>query len=184
MKKVLPVQFAGALVLIVIMLSLYGYAYAQVSLKSAELKSLTLQISKKTLAAADAGAARAQLAALAPQEATLQQYFLSNADIVSFLEQLATTGKYFGSKVEVVSVAAVPGTPNGALNLSLTVTGSFDAVMRTVGAIEYGPHETTVTNFTLTTMGDSSQASSSPQWQASATFLVGTQNSTTTPSTP
>jgi hypothetical protein len=51
--------------------------------------------------------------------------------------------------------------------MSLRIVGSFDAVMRTLGAIEYQAYDTTLANVTLDTP-------TGENWTASASFLVGT----------
>jgi hypothetical protein len=184
MKRTALTHFISALVFLFVTLTLYGFWYSHISAMSQDFQTLTKKIDQQTAAAADASVARAELDALAPQEAAVQQYFLSTTGIVSFIEQLSATGKYLGSKVTVVSVASTPATattPNGVLSLSVTITGSFDSVMRTLGAIEYGPYETTITNLTLSTSGDNSSGATGPQmWNASAIFSIGTREAATT----
>jgi hypothetical protein len=92
---------------------------------------------------------------------------------------LQSTGTYLKSNVQVVSVSATPGTPTGVLDLSLKIDGTFDSVARTLGAIEYGPYDITITSLTFDTNPSSVTATTEPQWSAAATYTVGTINTPT-----
>lgn len=161
----------GSLVLVVVAASAYGFAYSLVGTKSGQVATLLDQINQKTEATTRVAVAKSELIALQSQEATVDQYFVSTSDVVPFLEQLAATGKYLGANVQVLSVSSVPGTPYGQLNLSLTITGSFNSVLRTLGAIEYGPHDTQVSSVTFAAPPGSNVAS--PTWTANAVFVIG-----------
>jgi hypothetical protein len=103
------------------------------------------------------------------------QHFVSASDIVPFLSSLESTGKALGSTVSVVSVGSdTSKTKVGHLNLSLSITGPFDSVIRTLGAFEYSPYDIVLTNLTLNNASASS-------WTAAAAFSVGTGVSSTTP---
>lgn len=170
-KPLIPLLIS--FVLVIAAVAAYSFAYSLVSSKSVEVAGLAQQISQKTTATTDIAAAKSQLIALQSEESTINQYFVSTSDIVPFLEQLTATGKYLGAGVQVLSVSAKPGTPYGQLNLSLTITGPFNSVLRTLGAIEYGPYDTTVSNVTMYAPTISTVASSSPTWTANATFSIG-----------
>ncbi len=179
MKKNTFLLLIGATLLVVIAIGAYASAYSLVSTKSADVASLAVQISQKTQATTDIAAAKAELTALQSEEGTVNQYFISTSDVVPFLEQLATTGKYLGTNVQVLSVSATPpaaGVPYGHLNLSVSITGTFDSVLRTLGAIEYGPEDTTVLNVTFNAAGGVNTASSSPTWTANAVYMIGAKN--------
>ena len=183
--KTLTPLFIGIALLVIAGVA-YGITYSFVGTKSAEVASLTQQIAQKDAASTDIAAAKQELAGLQSQEATVDQYFVSTSDVVPFLEQLASTGKFLGTNVQVVSVAATPGDPYGQLNLSLTIAGPFNAVLRTLGAVEYGPEDTRVSNVTLQGPGLNDVASSSPTWTASAVFVIGAKNAAAVvaPATP
>jgi hypothetical protein len=66
----------------------------------------------------------------------------------------------------VLSVAASHTAAHPSLELTLTVTGTFDAVMRTVGAIEYAPYDLSITGLDL---GQTDKNA----WHADVTLLVG-----------
>ena len=79
----------------------------------------------------------------------------------------------------MVSVAAAPASPYGHLNLSVSITGTFDAVSKTVGAIEYQPYNTSLTSLSLSTTanpgdtGTTTATTSQPVWNAAVVFSVG-----------
>jgi len=167
---------------LVIALVLYSVWYGVVSAESAHAAQLEQQLTQKNQTSAQIAKAKTELVSLASDETTINQYFVSTNNVVPFLEQLQSTGKYLGSNVQVASVSATPGTPYGHLSLSLSITGSFNAVLRTIGAIEYGPYDTTVTTLTFDSTDNGNSTSTSQVWTANGIFLVGTQTaSSTTP---
>lgn len=152
-------------------ISLYGLWYAMVGKESANAVSLEQQIQAKTQTAAHAEQAKSQLAQALSQRAAIMDYFVNTNDVVPFLETLQSSGAKYGANVAVESVSSQPGTPHTTLQLALRITGPFDAVERTLGAIEYEPYDTTISNVTLDTPGGSGEA---PQWTAAVTMNVGT----------
>jgi hypothetical protein len=108
-------------------------------------------------------------ATLEADEAALEAYFVSEDGIVPFLEELERTGDELGSAVEVVSVAPGSGTDAGRVTLAMRISGSFAAVMRTIGAFEYGPHDLRIGLLSLDERGGDDGSS----WSASATFSAG-----------
>ncbi len=159
----------------------YGLGYSLISKKSAEVNDLSKKIADQSQSASRLSQAKIRLSTLATQESTLDQYFVAPGDVVPFLEQVQSLGKYLGSTIQVVSVSAEPGTPFGTLTLSLTITGPFDSVARTVGAMEYEPYDTKLKSLTLTQNRTSTDvATSSIPWVGSAVFSIGAQTGTST----
>jgi Tfp pilus assembly protein PilO len=159
----------------------YGFWYSLLSEKSAEVSSITEKITEQNNATTQIEQAKAELSQLSSQEATVDQYFVATNDVVPFLEQIQSIGTFLGAKVEVVSVSAVSGNPYGQLNLSLSISGPFDAVARTLGSIEYGPYDSSITSLSLSTSatpGDT-PSTSAAVWNAAATFTVGAQTGNT-----
>lgn len=161
---IMALVFIGAL-------SLYGAWYARVGKESANAVSIQSQIQAKQEAAARAQDAKTQLSHALSDRAAITGYFVNTNDVVPFLETLQSTGAKFGSKVSVESVSSQPAKPHTLLQLSVSITGPFDSVERTLGAIEYEPYDTTITSVTLDTPGGSASA---PQWTAAVTMNVGT----------
>ncbi|MFA6519368.1 MAG: hypothetical protein WCT41_00895 [Candidatus Paceibacterota bacterium] len=128
----------------------YGMWYAAISAKSASVAALQNQIDTKTETVNRIAAARATLANVASDESVVQNYFVPEAGVVSFIDALETSGKTLGSTVSVQSVGT-SGTPaKPSLELALSVKGTFDAVMRTVGSIEYAPYDLSISSLTIT----------------------------------
>ena len=167
-------QFIGAIILLLVVVALNVFWYNVVSGESAQVATLAGQIKAKNDDSTRAVQAKSELASLTTDQAAVQQYFVSTTDVVPFLEQLQTAGSFLGSKVQIASVSATPGTPYGQLSLSLSIAGSFNAVMRTLGSIEYGPYDTTINTLTFDAP-PTATSSSSPQWVANAIFSVGTE---------
>ncbi len=173
MRHVALIQFSLAVAVLVGVLAAYGAWYVVVGQASATSAALATEIETKTQESARVASAREALATLATDEASIQAYFIRQEDIVSFLERLESSGSSLGSVVEVVSVGAEPGGERPHIRLSLKITGSFDAVMRTLGAIEYGPYDSAVTSVTLDTLP--AENGPSGRWTAAATLTLGTR---------
>ncbi len=163
-----------ALLLLAAAFGAYGLSYHIVDQKTADAAAAQSEIESKALEAAQDRQAQNQLAGLEADEAQVSSYFVQTRDVVPFLTAIEATGHTFGTKVSVVSVSDAPGTPHGHLTISVSVTGPFDSVLRTVGALEYAPYDISLSNLTLDTT-DASKGSAS-DWSAAATFVVGTSD--------
>ncbi|HWH16114.1 MAG TPA: hypothetical protein VNU25_00810 [Candidatus Paceibacterota bacterium] len=173
MRHAALIQLSLAIVLFVGVLGAYSAWYVTVGQASATSAALAKEIETKTQESARVASAREALETLAADEASIQAYLIRQEDIVSFLERLEGSGTSLGSSVEVVSVGAETGGERPHIRLSVKITGSFDAVMRTLGAIEYGPYDSAVTSVTLDTLP--TESGPSGRWTASATLTLGTR---------
>lgn len=144
---------------------LYAFWYYQVEKEAKESATLLAQIQANVQSAVIASETGDALVALAADEAAIDGYRIKLADIVTFLERIEGTGRSLGSAVEVVAVADKPG-PDGRIELTVRIIGSFDTVLRSLGAIEYGPYDSRVTNLTFDTPSDGGA------WTAVATMSV------------
>jgi len=174
MKHLTYIHLSTALILFAGIIAAYGFWYATVGTASAEAAQLAEKIKTAGHDSARVAAAKAALVSLAEDELSVRTYLVPTNDVVPFLEGLEQTGKQLGAAVEVASVSAQNSTNRPHLLLALKITGSFDSVLRTLGAIEYGPYDSELTNLTLDTprleAGEASVA-----WTATATFTIGTQ---------
>lgn len=84
---------------------------------------------------------------LAESEAFIAAHIVKDADIVSFLGYVEGTGRPAGALVEVASVSDIDA--EGRILVSLTITGNFDALMRTLGMLEHGPYALSVKSATM-----------------------------------
>lgn len=173
MRHAALIQLSLALIVLVGVLGAYGAWYVAVGKASATSAALAQEIETKTQESLRVASAREALATLATDEASIQAYLIRQEDIVAFLERLESSGTSLGSVVEVVSVGAETSGERPHIRLSVKVTGSFDAVLRTLGAIEYGPYDSAVTTVTLDTLP--AENGPSGRWTAAATFTLGTR---------
>ncbi len=171
-------HFILALTACTIVLVGYGFWYAAVSAKSAAVASLQDQISTKTETISRMAAARATLAELSGDEAVVQGYFVPETGVVAFIDSLESRGQAQGAGVSVLSVSTSGTTAQPALTLLLTVTGTFDAVMRTIGAIEYAPYDISIATLSVG-KGDAKDS-----WRADLKLLVGSVAADTVTPTP
>jgi len=132
-----------AIAISIAVISGYAVWYTTVSQKSSEVAGLQNQIVVASEYMNRISYARAALAEIAGDEKEIQGYFVSEEGVVSFINNIETFG-VDGATVKVVSVSKSVPRALPTLLLALSVDGTFDAVMRTVGAIEYAPYAISV----------------------------------------
>lgn len=170
MKQSALTHFIGAGIFALI--ALVGYVVWFLTFQGAKEQALRAGAEVARIEEEDSAIANAKetLLALASDEAVLRAYFVSEEGIVSFFEELERSGEMLGSTVEVASVTA-PSEVGGRITLSMRITGSFPAVMKTLGSIEHGPRDMRVQSLTLDTV--LSEDGNEP-WVAAAVFSVAT----------
>jgi len=173
MKKQALIQciFAGGVVFLAV--GAYAVAYGAVGVMSQKAASLDTQIRTVSEDALRAGKARETLASLSMDEASVHAYLIRQEEIVPFLGRLEALASSLGSSLQVVSVSADTAGPRGKILISVKITGSFESVVRTLGAIEYGPYDSAIANVTLDT--PENEPGQTPVWSAVAAFTLGTQ---------
>ena len=68
--------------------------------------------------------------------------------------------------MKVLSVSAGGTNARPTLTLAVTVTGAFDAVMRTAGSVEYAPYDISISKFSV-------MKSDKKNWLANLELVVG-----------
>jgi len=155
----------------------YGTWYATVAAQSTAAAALQNQIAAQAETISRIASARLALDEIADDEATVQSYFVSEGDIVSFIDQLELRGKNQGATVNVLSVSTGTVGTQPVFVLSLAVNGPFDSVLRTIGTIEYAPYDLFISGLSLSQNDKTS-------WHATLTLTVGlTKNTTSAAST-
>ena len=144
----------------------YGFWYAVVASKSAAVASIQNQIDTKTESAARVASARTALAEIVGDESAVRSYFVPETEIVSFIDDLVARGRTLSAMVKILSVSADNSHNQSTLSFSLTVKGTFDAVMRTVGMIEYAPYNLSIAKLSVGKDGKDI-------WHADIELLVG-----------
>lgn len=180
MKKHLKMSGAALLAtgFFILMLGLYAAWYATVARQTAEATALRAELLAREAAGGRAAQARRALETIEIEERRVYGHLVSPNDIVPFLETLEAAGEEVGTDVEVVSVGEAPAGVS-RITLSLRIKGSFNAVLRALGAIEYQPYDIRLTNLTFDTVVTEGGVSS--EWTAAAMFSVGMQTASTTP---
>ncbi len=153
----------------------YGFWYAAIANKSSAVVDLQNQIASKKEIMNRAASARAALAKIAGAKDAMQSFFIPETGVVAFIDGLEAQGKSLGTVVSVLSVSTGSTGTQPTFILSLTIRGSFNAVMRTVGVIEYAPYDLSVSEFSLT-------QDDKKNWRAALNFSVGSVHAAT--STP
>ncbi|MHB1163353.1 MAG: hypothetical protein ACYCZZ_02420 [Minisyncoccota bacterium] len=166
-----------ALAVLVAVLFGYGAWYTIVSNKSGEVSDLQSQITAAGENMSRIAATRAAFAEIAGDEAKVQSYFVSGSGVVAFINSLEALGLAQKATVSVRSVSTGGSPSRPALLLSITVKGTFDAVMRTLGAIEYAPYDLSISTLSI---GEDSQKN----WQADVNLIVGSISGNTASTTP
>jgi hypothetical protein len=124
------------------------------------------------------------LTKLESSQGMVQGYFVSESNIVDFLTGLEALGPELGSMVRTNSVSPPDTKGEQFISVSITVIGPFDAVLRTLGAIEQASYALSFSSLQLNRAGD--------EWGAGVTVNVGSMFSsskvqsatTTTPTAP
>ncbi|MFH1178400.1 MAG: hypothetical protein V1711_01605 [bacterium] len=171
------IHFITTIVACVATLIGYSFWYAAIAEKSAFVVDFQSQIETKTETAKRIASARATITEIKGDEAIVQSYFVPKTGVVTFIDNLETQGREQGTTVNVLSVSTGTDGSRPTLILSITVNGTFDAVMHTIGAIEYSPYDL---SFSTLSMGQNEKNS----WTANLGLVVGSVNSKSATSTP
>lgn len=167
----------------------YGAWYATIVHKSDAVANLERQIKMSEEIETRVASARALLAQTASDEALIRDHFVSETGVVAFIDELEARGRAQNAVVSILSVstggASSSGTPTSgqgrpasptssqggrsALILVASLKGTFDAVMRTLGSIEYAPYDLSIA--TLSLVQDDQN-----NWRADLKLTVGSTN--------
>lgn len=162
-----------AVTLCVVAATGYWVWYGTIEEKSTQVAALESQLVANARTESRIAAAKASLAQIAGYESTIQNYFVPEANVPVFNDMLEGIGKAQKAEVKVLSVAK----SGPHLTLSLSITGTFDAVMRTIGVIEYAPYALVISGLSL--QGDDKKV-----WSANVSILVESVSTPVATSTP
>ncbi|MBU6214792.1 hypothetical protein KGM48_03055 [Patescibacteria group bacterium] len=154
--------------------------YGMIEAKSASVAALEQQIQQDADTESRVAAARASLAEISQDEANIRSYFISEVDVASFNDALETQRHAPGATVKVVSVSRGGPGAQSTLLFSLSIDGAFDAVMRTIGMIEYAPFAVTVSGLNLAHADTTGKTS---LWHADLSLIVNTVSASSTAGT-
>jgi hypothetical protein len=148
--------------------------------KSASVADLDSQIASDTETKQRVAKVREALAEVASYEAGIQNYFVPETSVVSFITLLETKIKDARATSKVTSVSKAGTATEPALAITMTVAGDFEPVVNTVGAIEFAPYALAVTSFSLRRVDSDSSEKGEHSWIADLTLLVGSSPVATT----
>lgn len=169
-------HFIVALAVATLSLAGYWFWYSAIATKSGYVVGLQSEIDARTAAAGRATLARSTLADIAGDEALVRLYFVPETSVVAFIDNVQARGSAFDASVSVSSVEAADADSQPVLIFTLVVRGSFDAVMRTLGSIEYAPYYLSISELAL-------QKGEGEEWHANVKLRVGSvPAATSTPS--
>ncbi len=167
LKPFIPLVIATAI--LAVAAGIYGFGYYRLSKGEAKVIELAKQIDTKSLEMERIAKAQATLTTLTADEEALRAYTVDTNDIVAFLERLQSAGAPFGATVEVVSVTQDRAALHNRVTTALSISGSFDAVLRTLGTIEYAPYDGVLTSVNFDTPADAKGRT----WTANVIYSVG-----------
>lgn len=175
-------RLAAGITLSLLALALAGYAAfeATVAGQSAAVAQLSQEVAGRAAEIGRLASARERLAALAGEERAIEAYFVPEASVVPLIDELESRGAALGATMHITSVAAIPAAKGGrpALSIALSIEGPFDAVVRTLGSIEYAP-------YAISTKGAALGKNENGEWKADVTLAVGAGGgNTSAPSRP
>jgi Tfp pilus assembly protein PilO len=157
-----------ALGTLIIVLGGYAWWYSVVSNESATAVRLLQEVEVRTDATTRASAVSTALARIESEQGAIEDYFISEENIVAFLEDIEQIGLSTGARVQVVSVGDLERRET-TLPLSVVIEGGFNAVMRTVGAVEYMPYAVTTVSASVQQITNEEGA----VWRARLDLTVG-----------
>lgn len=140
--------------------------YVVISNKSIAVADLQRQIDTKKETAERISSARTALAEIAGDESVVQSYFVPENGVVPFIENLETRVRAQSATMKVLSVSVGDAKKKPSLLFSVTVNGTFDSVMRSIGVIEYAPYDISVSKLSIV-------KDSKNNWHADIEFIVG-----------
>ena len=154
----------------------YWFWYNTVSNESVAVADLQNQINTKTEASVRVAAARTALAEISGDESLVQSYFVPQNGVVSFIDMLEGLAAAQNANMKVLSVSTGGTANQPTLLLTIGIDGTFDSVMRTVGAVEYAPYDVTVSKFAVSQTAKNA-------WHADLELIVGSVPSSAATST-
>ena len=177
MKSPLTNVIIAGSVCIVVMIS-YGALYNYVVAESVTVANIERQIIAKTGTESRIASTRASLAEIANDETNIQSYFIPETGVVSFIDTLQTQARALNATTSILSVSmSGVGSVQAALKTALTIKGTFDSVMRTIGAIEYMPYDLSISALSL-------EQDTKNMWHANLNLVVGSISVGIATSTP
>jgi len=142
-------QFIGALTVCCAVFVGYWFWQGVVSDKIIALTDIEHQVNIRKQATSRSISGRTILEELADKESMIREYFIAENTTVPFIEDLEKNSSTQGASVSVVSVAKGGTNERPVFIFNLRIKGTFNAVVRTIGIIEYGAYDSRVPSLAL-----------------------------------
>ncbi len=173
------IRFGIAALILVATTGIYIYWQNQIGTAQDSVALLRTEINGKEFALRRVQSNRKSLVSLTSTDSAIQEYFVSDTNIVSFFGAFESISRKVKSKITIVSVAPQEGSAaHPMLRVSVKVSGSFNSVMRAIGSIENLPYYVIIKSVTLDRYGKNK--SSKKVWAASLILSVGSVTKTVT----
>lgn len=161
----------------IVMIVGHGFWYSIIVNKNSTVASLQNQIDTKTETAKRVISERTALSEISSYESVVQNYFVPETRVVSFIDELETRARAQSAVMKVLSVSVGDAKKRPTLVFSVTVSGAFDALMRTLGVIEYAPYDISISKLSIVKDGRN-------DWHANMELIVGSMPSSPTTKKP
>lgn len=125
-------------------------SYAALAEKSAAAALIQAEAAYKTSLAESAPAAQAVRAEIARNERLLAEFFVSKIEIDAFVANMERKADELGLLVQEREVAFSQINGRETHTVSMTMSGTFDALMRFTGSLEYSPYDVSLDSLDLT----------------------------------
>ena len=139
-------QIVLAVFVAVVALGGVGYWYYSITKMSAQLAKVEEELRSSETQTRGAPTDDSRLAA---DEAAVGQYFVGEDDVPAFINVLESRVRARGATISIASVAKNGTGLETTLALAVVVTGTFEQVMQTVGAIEHLPYATKIASVNI-----------------------------------
>lgn len=150
----------------IVAIAMHGFWYSIIAEKSVAVADIQNQINAKTETASRIAFARTALNEIADDEAVVQSYFVPETGVVPFIDDLEARARGQKTAMKVISVSVSDVKKRPTITLSINIIGTFDAVARTVGVIEYAPYDLSVSKLSFVKDGKN-------EWHADIEIIVG-----------
>jgi hypothetical protein len=136
-------QIAVAVLIVLIALGGVGYWYYTITVMSTRLAKVEEESRSQKTQTPNTATDASRLVA---DEATIEQYFVGEDNVPAFVNVLEARVRARGATISIASLSKSGAGLETTLALAVTVTGTFEQVMQTVGAIEHLPYATKLTS--------------------------------------
>jgi len=138
--KKTKILLGGSLILALVFIALYALGYIVVQKKFSDVKDLVLQSRQEVLETEQLQSTKHLINDTREQREKLNNYFVTEDEIVVFIEQIESLGSFAGVSLELNAVDVVSDAGDDALSLKFTTYGSWEGTYYLLALIETLPY--------------------------------------------